>query len=64
MRLPPAPREITARMGHAMSPDARWALVRAVKAAGLERSHVIVDDARVSGWLAHCGLTRVKWPSA
>jgi Xaa-Pro aminopeptidase len=53
-------RAITARMGHTMSPDARWALARAVKAAGLERSHVVVDDLRVYGWLAHCGLTRVK----
>jgi Xaa-Pro aminopeptidase len=51
---------ITRRMGGAMSPDARWALTRAVKAAGLERSHVVVDDTRVFGWLAHCGLTRVK----
>lgn len=53
-------RDITARMGRAMSPDARWALARAVKAAGLARSHVIVDDARIYGWLAHCGLTRAK----
>jgi Xaa-Pro aminopeptidase len=53
-------RDITGRMGHTMSPDARWALARAVKAAGLARSHVIVDDLRVHGWLAHCGLTRVK----
>lgn len=52
--------EITARLGAGMSPDARWALARAVKAAGLERSHVIVDDMRVYGWLAGCGLTRVK----
>lgn len=53
-------RAITARMGADTSPDARWALARAVKGAGLERSHVIVDDVRVYGWLAHCGLTRVK----
>lgn len=53
-------RDITARMGRTLSPDARWALVRAVKAAGLERSHVIVDDSRTVGWLAQCGLTRVK----
>lgn len=53
-------RDITRRLGADMSPDARWALARAVKAAGLERSHVIVDDMRVYGWLAHCGLTRVK----
>lgn len=53
-------RAITARMGSTMSPDARWALARAVKAAGLERGHVAVDDIRVSAWLAHCGLTRVK----
>ncbi len=52
--------EITQRLGPSMSPDARWALARAVKAAGLERGHVVVDDVRVYGWLAHCGLTRVK----
>jgi Xaa-Pro aminopeptidase len=51
---------ITGQLGASMSPDARWALARAVKAAGLERSHVIVDDTRVYGWLAACGLTRVK----
>lgn len=53
-------RAVTARMGTDMSPDARWALARAVKAAGLEKSHVVVDDTRIYGWLAHCGLTRVK----
>lgn len=52
--------EITARLGHSMSPDARWALARAVKAAGLERATLIVDDARVEGWLAHCGLTGLR----
>lgn len=51
---------ITRRLGQAMSPDARWALARAVKAAGLERSHLVVDDPRVYGWLAACGLTRAK----
>lgn len=53
-------RGIIGRLGADMSPDARWALARAVKAAGLENSHVVVDDTRVYGWLAHCGLTRVK----
>lgn len=52
--------DITTRMGASMSPDARWALARAVKTAGLEHSHVVVDDVRVYGWLAECGLTRVK----
>lgn len=51
---------ITRRLGRAMAPNARWALARAVKAAGLERSHVAVDDTRVYGWLAACGLDRVK----
>jgi Xaa-Pro aminopeptidase len=51
---------ITRRLGQGMSADARWALARAVKAAGLERSHVLVDDARVYGWLSASGLTRVK----
>jgi len=53
-------RGIVERHGTNMSPDARWALARAVKAAGLERSHVLVDDVRVYGWLAECGLSRVK----
>ncbi len=53
-------RDITAHHGASLSPDARWALARAVKAGGLEKSHVIVDDARVYGWLAACGLTRTK----
>lgn len=52
--------EITARLGTTMSPDARWALARAVKAAGLERATLIVDDARVEGWLAGCGLTQLR----
>ncbi|MCK6371824.1 MAG: M24 family metallopeptidase [Gammaproteobacteria bacterium] len=52
--------DITGRLGQAMSPDARWALARAVKAAGLERGRLAVDDTRVHGWLAHCGLTRAQ----
>lgn len=49
-------REITARLGGSMSPDARLALARALHAAGLERAHVLTDDARIAGWLAACGL--------
>ncbi len=52
-------RSITARMGHSMSPDAFWALSRALRAAGLEQGRLGVDDARTGGWLAGCGLDRL-----
>jgi len=38
-----------------MSPDAFWAVSRALRAAGLERGTVAVDDVRLGGWLAACG---------
>lgn len=52
--------EITRRFREQMSPDARWALARALRAAGLDRGHVAVDDGRLAGWLAQAGLPRVK----
>ncbi len=42
------------------SGNARGALARAVRAAGLERAHVISDDARVAGWLESAGLTQMQ----
>jgi Xaa-Pro aminopeptidase len=52
--------EITRRMGQDLSPDAMWALARAVTAAGLERSRVIVDDNRIQGWLPQAGCDRLQ----
>lgn len=52
--------QITKQFREQMSPDARWALARALRAAGLDRGHVAVDDNRLSGWLAQAGLTRLK----
>lgn len=49
-------REITARLGNRMSPNAFWALARALKAAGLEGARIATDDARIGGWLGDCGI--------
>lgn len=43
-----------------ISGNARGALARAVRAAGLERARVVSDDVRVAGWLDSAGLTRVR----
>ena len=51
---------IVERMGSQMSADAFWALARAVKAAGLERSRIGTDDSRIGEWLAGCGLAQVE----
>lgn len=51
---------ITARLGGRMSADARQALARAVRAAGLEHASVAVDDARIPGWLADAGLAGIR----
>lgn len=53
-------RSITERMGQQMSPDAFWALTRALRAAGLEQGSVGVDDPRISGWLDGCGLEKIS----
>ena len=42
-----------------ISGNARGALARAVRAAGLERASVVSDDVRVAGWLESAGLTQV-----
>jgi Xaa-Pro aminopeptidase len=43
---------ITQRLRDQMSPDAIWALVRALKAAGLEGARLGCDDERTGPWLA------------
>ncbi len=49
-----------ARLGRSTSPDAFWALARAVKAAGLSHARVATDDLRIAGWLAACGLDGLR----
>ena len=49
-----------AQLGRETSPDAFWALARAIKAAGLARGRVATDDARIAGWLAGCGLAGLR----
>ncbi|MBC6428146.1 MAG: aminopeptidase P family protein [Cellvibrionales bacterium] len=44
------------RKGHDMSPDAFWALARAIKAADLHGQRVIVDDLRIDLWLRSIGV--------
>lgn len=51
--------DIVGRLGGRMSPDAFWATARALKAAGLDRGRLLVDDPRTGGWLAQCGLDRI-----
>lgn len=53
--------DITAQFGGTMSPNAIWALVRAIRAAGLEHGRIATDDNRIAGWLHHCGLDRTQW---
>jgi Xaa-Pro aminopeptidase len=43
-----------------VSGNARGALARAVRAAGLERASVVTDDVRVGGWLESAGLAEVR----
>ena len=45
-----------AQLGPNCSPDAFWALTRATKAAGVTKGRVAVDDHRIQGWLAICGI--------
>jgi Xaa-Pro aminopeptidase len=52
--------EIVERLGDQMSPDAFWAVARAVKAAGLEKTRIATDDPRLAGWLAACGLKNMQ----
>ncbi len=46
--------------GAQMSPDAFWAVARALKAAGLEKARVATDDPRLAGWLSACGLNHIR----
>jgi len=52
---------IVQRLGDQMSPSSSWALVRALKAAGLERGRLGVDDNRIAGWLGACDLDRCEF---
>jgi len=52
--------EITAKLGKQMSPNAFWALARAIRAAGLERATLGTDDARLASWLGDCKLEHLK----
>jgi Xaa-Pro aminopeptidase len=54
-------RAITEQLGQRMSPDAFWALTRALKAAGIDQGHIGTDDARTSGWLEECGLAQASF---
>jgi Xaa-Pro dipeptidase len=51
---------IVDRLGEQMSPDAFWAVVRALKAAGLDKGHIATDDPRLGSWLDACGLDRIR----
>jgi Xaa-Pro dipeptidase len=51
---------ITRSLGNQMSPDAFWALTRAIKAAGLEQGRLGTDDMRTAGWLNQCGLDKLS----
>ncbi len=50
---------IVAKYGQQMSPNAFWALSRAIKQAGLEKATIAVDDPRLEQWLSGCGLTDI-----
>jgi len=52
-------RGITDRLGNRMSPNAFWALTRAIKNAGLEAGRIGADDARTAVWLNECNLDRL-----
>jgi Xaa-Pro dipeptidase len=51
---------IVDRLGEQMSPDAFWAVVRALKAASLDKGHIATDDPRLGNWLDACGLDRIR----
>jgi Xaa-Pro dipeptidase len=51
---------ISNRMGEQMSPNAFWAVTRALKAAGLEQAKIGTDDARTAAWLNECGLDKLS----
>ncbi|MEO1037821.1 MAG: M24 family metallopeptidase [Pseudomonadota bacterium] len=49
----------TAQRGR-VAGNARGALVRALRCAGLERARLVADDARVAGWLDQAGLSHLE----
>jgi len=51
--------EIVDRLGDTLSPNAFWAVARAVKAAGLERARIATDEPRLADWLASCGINDI-----
>jgi Xaa-Pro dipeptidase len=51
---------IVERLGEQMSPNAFWAVTRAVKAAGLEKGRIATDEPRLAGWLTACGLEHIS----
>lgn len=52
---------IVQRLGRRMSPDAFWAVARALQAAGLTKARLLVDDHRAASWLAACGVDTSRW---
>jgi Xaa-Pro aminopeptidase len=52
--------KITRDLGNRMSPNAFWAVSRALKAAGLEGGKIGTDDARTAMWLNECGMDRLS----
>ena len=51
---------IVARLGTQMSPDAFWAVTRALKQTGLDKARIATDDPRLQSWLDACGLTQIQ----
>ena len=49
---------IVQRLGRQMSPSSLWSLVRALKAAGLEKRMLGADDARIADLLSEHGIDR------
>lgn len=47
-------------LGSQMSPNAFWAVTRALKNAEIEKGRVAVDDYRTAMWLESCGLTALE----
>jgi Xaa-Pro aminopeptidase len=52
--------DIVTNLGGRAAADAFWAIARALRAAGLDRSRIATDDARLAGWLAACGLDAIR----
>ncbi len=50
---------IVQQYGQQMSPNAFWALARAIKHAELEHATLAVDDPRIAQWLSDCQLSNL-----